>query len=805
MKKSWILILSIVLAAALSIGSTVAYLQDADSDVNVMTLGKVDIVQVEEERSGDELVKFDNYNKTLFPGVYSEAKPVTGTDGYYAAQNAIDKIVSVDNEGKSDAYVRTIFAFEQGTMTDARFEEVMNINKNESGDWTWTKIGNSQTIGAKPGVYTVYVAVYNEILPKGESTSESLKQVLLAKEGTNEDVKALDANGNQMYEILVLSQAVQSMGFESMGAAEALNEAFGAVDQAHLNEWMGGMEAEGPTAGSALDLQRIVAAMSANGGAQTVTLTEDITLNSALTLEKGSLTINLGGHTLTLSDAATSGWNPLYSTAKAGSGWGFSVGKNATLTIIGAGKVQGNGLSSLFNVLGSLNLNVTGTIGGADYVVNIGGGSVSIQSGDFSYSSGLAQKDDSAVSGKVDISGGSFPQTREEVQESLGEMAGTVNGGSFAGEATPVKTYADLKAAFALANQGNDVKIKLDANLTVTGDDMDPDEGASFAEYYNNCLILKAGTLTLDLNNHDLTMASNAVSDGFMNVNGGHLTVKGTGNIYSDHFAVFYLGGNEDNGESILTMNINGTVDSSKNVFFVGGTLATLTIENGVYEADGRNFTHMDGRATIKINGGEFKNTKAAIEEELSAEHWQGGNCFDYTIADGVKFAEAGSEGDDSEEIYVTLGSELMEVVASVNEGNTVKVKLGGNITLLQKITLSQGHLILSGEYDLATNCETLFNMAGGDLTLNVTGKVSASLDECATFEMGSADSDVIINSGEYQNMIVCTGAAASLTINGGSFDITREKLEAQCAIEYPEWNVEATNLTINGGTFATN
>ena len=61
--------------------------------------------------------------------------------------------------------------------------------------------------------------------------------------------------------------------------------------------------------------------MSANGGAQTVTLTEDITLNSALTLEKGSLTINLGGHTLTLSDAATSGWNPLYSTAKAGSGW----------------------------------------------------------------------------------------------------------------------------------------------------------------------------------------------------------------------------------------------------------------------------------------------------------------------------------------------------------------------------------------------------------------------------------------------------------------------------------------------------
>jgi len=387
MKKSWVLILSIVLAAALSIGGTVAYLQDTDSDVNVMTLGKVDIVQVEEERSGDELVKFDNYNKVLFPGVYSEDQPVI-TDGYYAAQNAIDKIVSVDNVGKSDAYVRTIFAFEQGTMTDERFEAVMNINWNEK-DWKWTKIGNGQTIGAKPGAYTVYVAVYEEILPKGASTPESLKQVLLAKEGTNEDVKALDANGNQMYEILVLSQAVQSMGFETMGAADALDEAFGEVDQANLSKWMGGMEAEGPKAATAQDLVNTVNALSANGGAQTVTLTNDITLN-ALALEKGSLTIDLGGNTLTLTGEETSGWNLLYSTASAaGKSWGFSVGKNATLTIKGDGGVKGSGLTSLFNVLGNLNLNVTGSIGGADYVVDIQGGEVSIQGGEFAYSNKL--------------------------------------------------------------------------------------------------------------------------------------------------------------------------------------------------------------------------------------------------------------------------------------------------------------------------------------------------------------------------------------------------------------------------------
>ena len=45
--------LSLVLVAALAIGGTVAYLQDDDSDVNVMTLGNVKIEQHEYERKVD--------------------------------------------------------------------------------------------------------------------------------------------------------------------------------------------------------------------------------------------------------------------------------------------------------------------------------------------------------------------------------------------------------------------------------------------------------------------------------------------------------------------------------------------------------------------------------------------------------------------------------------------------------------------------------------------------------------------------------------------------------------------------------
>ena len=50
MKKfvAWLLVLA--LTAAVSIGATLAYLTDTDEDVNVMTLGKVKIDQLEYER-----------------------------------------------------------------------------------------------------------------------------------------------------------------------------------------------------------------------------------------------------------------------------------------------------------------------------------------------------------------------------------------------------------------------------------------------------------------------------------------------------------------------------------------------------------------------------------------------------------------------------------------------------------------------------------------------------------------------------------------------------------------------------------
>jgi len=51
--RKLILCVSTILALAISLTGTLAYLTDTDADVNVMTLGNVDILQNEQERVKD--------------------------------------------------------------------------------------------------------------------------------------------------------------------------------------------------------------------------------------------------------------------------------------------------------------------------------------------------------------------------------------------------------------------------------------------------------------------------------------------------------------------------------------------------------------------------------------------------------------------------------------------------------------------------------------------------------------------------------------------------------------------------------
>lgn len=247
MKKSLLMALCIALAAALSIGGTMAYLQDSDSDVNVMTLGNVNIEQLEKERvdlsvQDSALTDFKD-DFPLFPMVQDKEYALDNPDksyiwgDYVTAEDAADnlwdvtkvnnerdKIVFVENTGKSDAYVRTWFAFEQGTMTSERFDEIVLRNTNSSR-WDWADVASNVKID--DSVYTILVATYDSILPATHISNPSLLQVALSKDATNADVEALDGNGDGKYNILVVSQAIQTAGFETAGAVAALTEGFG--------------------------------------------------------------------------------------------------------------------------------------------------------------------------------------------------------------------------------------------------------------------------------------------------------------------------------------------------------------------------------------------------------------------------------------------------------------------------------------------------------------------------------------------------------------------------------------------------
>ena len=265
--------LSFVLIAVVAIGGTLAYLTSEDSDVNVMTLGNVSIEQHEYERvanaDGTYATKtIDNVTSYVLKD-FTQAKPLlpsaidtttwegwdwdstvvrmTQVDSYggmqvfKAASNAQDKFVIVENTGDTDAYIRTLVAIEIGS-TDGSL-----IGTSYHSTWTDTDFDPSTTDVSDPLYiqidgknYMLQEYIYaggqlsdgswrhgNGILPAGDTSYPNLSQVYIRSEATNEDMKAIDGNGNGTLDILVLSQAVQAKGFAD--AKTALDTAFGAI------------------------------------------------------------------------------------------------------------------------------------------------------------------------------------------------------------------------------------------------------------------------------------------------------------------------------------------------------------------------------------------------------------------------------------------------------------------------------------------------------------------------------------------------------------------------------------------------
>ena len=212
---------------------SLAYLQDTDYDQNTMTVGNVKIEQIEQQRDGNgNLVPFkDNNNKKLLPATCdpawsNESININGKECllFVSNVNPIDKIVTVNNIGSEDAYVRTLVAFEN---TDTIADRLIHFSHNMT-HWTMEELSAKITINNKQ--YVLLTFTYNTALAAGDNSTPNLIQIFLDKSATNEDMANL-ANG---YDILVLSQAVQSAGWSvengtAAAADYALDTAFGAI------------------------------------------------------------------------------------------------------------------------------------------------------------------------------------------------------------------------------------------------------------------------------------------------------------------------------------------------------------------------------------------------------------------------------------------------------------------------------------------------------------------------------------------------------------------------------------------------
>ena len=249
-KKITAIALIVAILAVGIIGGTLAYFTDTDNATNTFTAGGVKIDLIEQERDGKGGLKEFTQDQVLMPIVGSAQGEKDG-QGQPVAKNYIDKIVTIQNTGKSDAYIRAYFAIpsalDDGYETFNAGLNTLHFNfgneggvSTEGNQWKWMH-GNKWNYFETTidGVaYNVYFADYYQVLPAGATTEQFISGVYLDKSFDLRDDKyyafnkeidlsgLVNAKGELAISCPVFAVAVQADGFDSADAA--VTAAFGA-------------------------------------------------------------------------------------------------------------------------------------------------------------------------------------------------------------------------------------------------------------------------------------------------------------------------------------------------------------------------------------------------------------------------------------------------------------------------------------------------------------------------------------------------------------------------------------------------
>lgn len=212
MKKKVLSVVLVVALVAIAAMGTLAYFTDTAYDVNIMTVGNLDITQTEVVDKDTPMVPMTNE----------------------AGMELDNKVVTITNNSNVPAYVRTIVAYEHTDLNgDKNYNDgiAWKIHAEYNGELTYTTFTNELDylqIGDK--VYSIAIIGNKQLEKNGEVVT--LKGVWFDMSTTSEEIAMIGTD----YDILVLSQGVQVEGFESDSDA-AFDAAFGEVTPANVQKW----------------------------------------------------------------------------------------------------------------------------------------------------------------------------------------------------------------------------------------------------------------------------------------------------------------------------------------------------------------------------------------------------------------------------------------------------------------------------------------------------------------------------------------------------------------------------------------
>ncbi len=234
MKKALLMVVCMVLVAALAVAGTVAYFTDREEVVNVMTAGNVQIQLNEQQRDGNGGLEDFEQNKVLMP-IVGSAQGEKDAYGMPVAKNYVDKIVTVTNTGKSDAYVRVLVgvpaALEGATANENALHWNLGNKFAPAGDgvapaeqYSFEVVGTTTIDGI---LYNVYAFNYDAVLEPGATTTAAFVGFYLDSnvdfDGENYTINGnvIDYDLSKSVALPVMAQAVQVSGFDTLAEAFA--------------------------------------------------------------------------------------------------------------------------------------------------------------------------------------------------------------------------------------------------------------------------------------------------------------------------------------------------------------------------------------------------------------------------------------------------------------------------------------------------------------------------------------------------------------------------------------------------------